>query len=564
MFSAPDGTIIEEPSPRPPDAGTANRRMCAGVYLDSDFRDLVLRKIYCDRNRWIAPSHGFSLTPLMVHAWRAWRLEVMQHVLIIAIFVTAGLWEWRAPAIAASLLAALHVGRRLFPLIGEIAAFYRGRGSYQEFERLRKRQEPLGYAMLLSLGVCAAVIISGLRTNLLWHGPPGPLLARSGLAGGAVVLALVGGVLAALGAVRQLRLNSLLRKDTDLPWPHGQRLSLIKAQEEHPFSVYSSFTPFVGSGERIVTWSFAQRLIRATTNADGKGAEYESPPFHAQSLVDHLKDKIKRLTYDTNPESRLPGLSVTDQVLIEGTHAYGYLPLLLNEPDSDDVREAIADTIERSNDAARHYLACQVESWGGEIVTTVFVHLSLQGRTLYLEFSTYALLPTREKYHVIDEIRGTGPTAVVRATWRSLAELPSAPLGLWRLPLAARDLVRAFLARTDGTVKARKGVNIGATISAREAATEESPESYFQYRDIIQHSKIIERRLIASVAEFLEGQQVDTSEFWQRANTVLNYGVIMTAGGTINVTDSAIGTQATASGGPAPATGASGPSGVSG
>jgi hypothetical protein len=414
--------------------------------------------------------------------------------------------------------------------------------------------------MLLFLGMCAVVVISGLQASLPWHGSPGQLLARSGLVGGAVILAIVASVLAVIGAVRQVSLNSLRRNNASQlrKLSLGPRLSIIKAQEEHPFSVYSSATPFVGSGERVVTWSFAQRLVHASSGEEGKNIEYETLPFHAQLLVDHLKERINLLRWDMNQESRLPGLTVADRVLIEGTHAFPYLPVLLNGADSGAVKGAIAETIERSSDAARHYLACQIESWGGEIVTTVFVHLSLQGRTLYLEFSTYALTPTRQEYHIIDEVGGTGSVAVVRAIWRSLAGFPAAPLGLWRLVLAISDVFRALRARTDGTAKVRRGINIGATVSAREAATEKSSESYFQYRDIIQHSKIIERRLIASVAEFLENQHVDTSEFWQRANAILNYGVVIAAGGSITVTDSAIGTQASAGGAPAPTGGTGG------
>jgi hypothetical protein len=122
--------------------------MCAGVYLDSAFRDLVLRKVYCDRNRRVAPSYGFSLIPVTVHAWRAWRLEIAQHVLVLAIFVVAGLRAWPAAAIAASVLAAFYVGRRLLPLVGDFAAYYRGQKSYLEFEQLRSRQTLLGYCML--------------------------------------------------------------------------------------------------------------------------------------------------------------------------------------------------------------------------------------------------------------------------------------------------------------------------------------------------------------------------------------------------------------------------------
>ena len=78
---------------------------------------------------------------------------------------------------------------------------------------------------------------------------------------------------------------------------------------------------------------------------------------------------------------------MADQVFIEGTHAWSYRHVLRGLRGSDDVEEVMTEAIARPSDVARHYLACQVVSWGGEIVTTVFVHVSLQGRTLYLEFS---------------------------------------------------------------------------------------------------------------------------------------------------------------------------------
>ena len=80
--------------------------------------------------------------------------------------------------------------------------------------------------------------------------------------------------------------------------------------------------------------------------------------------------------------------------------------------------------ITHSSDVARHYLACQVPSWGGEVVTSIFVHVSLQGRTLYLEYSVYALMPTRKEYQVIDEVGATGPASVARAAGKSILSFP--------------------------------------------------------------------------------------------------------------------------------------------
>src|SRR5699024_5120233 len=113
-----------------------------------------------------------------------------------------------------------------------------------------------------------------------------------------------------------------------------------------------------------------------------RGHEFDEPPFTAQKLVDRLKDRITALSEDDNPETRLPGLTVTDHVFVDGTRAGRFGHARASEPQSNYVRMAIAEAIANPSDVARHYLAARIESWGGEVVTSVFVHVSLQGRTL--------------------------------------------------------------------------------------------------------------------------------------------------------------------------------------
>ena len=160
--------------------------------------------------------------------------------------------------------------------------------------------------------------------------------------------------------------------------------------------------------------------------------------------------------------------------------------------------------------------------------------MSLQGRALYLEYCVYALPPTRSEYQVIDEVGATGPASVARAAGKSIFTLPETVIAPQRLARGCGDLLAALRAQKDGTRVIRRRTNIGAQVSARELACGETAESYFQLRDIVQHFKVIERRLIASVGEFLEDRGVDTSEFWQRATTILNQGIINAGPGTIN------------------------------
>src|SRR2546430_17680616 len=60
----------------------ANRRMCAGAYLDREFRDSVLREVYNDRNRRVAPPYGFNAVLGLRHARRARWLQTCQQILV--------------------------------------------------------------------------------------------------------------------------------------------------------------------------------------------------------------------------------------------------------------------------------------------------------------------------------------------------------------------------------------------------------------------------------------------------------------------------------------------------
>jgi hypothetical protein len=158
---------------------------------------------------------------------------------------------------------------------------------------------------------------------------------------------------------------------------------------------------------------------------------------------------IAALQYDDNPETRLSGLRVTDCVFIEGTRTVCIGEALAAGPESDEVKRAIADVITRSSGVARHYLCAQVVSWGGEVVTSVFVHISLQGRTLYLEFATHALYPIRPEYGT-DRASGTRAAEIFAAIGAAVASLPGHMLDVKRLASAPIMLLPALRAGVQG------------------------------------------------------------------------------------------------------------------
>jgi hypothetical protein len=183
--------------------------------------------------------------------------------------------------------------------------------------------------------------------------------------------------------------------------------------------------------------------------------------------------------------------------------------------------------------AARHYLVCQVISWRGELVSTVYVHIAVQGRTLYLEFTAAALPPCDDRYRFVDMIGGTGRVAKVKAGLRGLVGAPQtvslAPFNLLRR--GRRAIARAWSDFDLGRM--RPGYDYGARMSVRELGTARDTRNHVQSQDILKHHRIIERRMLAAVLDFLEDRGVDTSEYRNQAANVLNAGVVMT-GGTLN------------------------------
>ena len=198
------------------------------------------------------------------------------------------------------------------------------------------------------------------------------------------------------------------------------------------------------------------------------------------------------------------------------------------------------------SDVARHHLACQIPAWDGELITTVFVHVSMQGRMLYIELTTLALTPSPQDFQVIDKIGGTGTWAAVRRAARDatrLSRIMQAPLRLVQAPAV---LIPAWWAQRD-VADFSSSLDVGAAVSARELAgsamngqdgqlwAAESTATYFQYLDVARHAKIIERRLLRTIELFLRARDVDTSDFVQRMNAILNNGIIHTGQGDVNV-----------------------------
>src|SRR5437764_10475833 len=82
-------------------ATSATHHLCAGAYLDREFRDTVISRVRHDCQHRVAPSYGFDLTAVAHHAWRAWLLETGGQALTVAVLALAAAMDSRAVLTAA-------------------------------------------------------------------------------------------------------------------------------------------------------------------------------------------------------------------------------------------------------------------------------------------------------------------------------------------------------------------------------------------------------------------------------------------------------------------------------
>jgi hypothetical protein len=556
----------EEPCPipdvakPPPDChqnSTATRHLCAGVYLDPAFRDLVLRKVHNDTRHRVAPSAGFDLVSVVWHAWRARFLQDVTYVALLAVLVAAILSGIPAALVTLCLIGLWYLVPRAFRLApGVLRHLFSAAG-----DELMHRHEPRGNPAQLreqaqwlafTAGGCAlfgavAVLVAE------WQGTP--LVTLAVPAAGWAALA---GVLAAgSAALRQAALNSVNTAEALRPASLSRRLQVIHQQQIHQFVVYRRPKPvkkdkkpdrltqpdppelFVGSG--VVIHRFAPVAVDLLKPGSGTVAERKhlTQPFCTTKLVNHLVHSLAELAEGPGL-IRLPFLEVEHRVFVaeaDVARTREWLQPWPNEPD-------LHEFIDNPHTPAQHFLEIRVGT-DDELVTTVFAQVTMQGRSLTLHVAGCALTRTPADYHITDGHAAGGTSAILRSALRGLRDMPAEVVGSWRLilvPFLYLGAARAM--RPDHTLVPRRRHDIAARLSVREEKAVPWEDAGPDHPRIVGHMTILEQRLFAATEDFLVDHNVDISAFSKSAETIISANVVTMPGGQTHIDGSAVGNAA--------------------
>lgn len=307
-------------------ATAATRHLCAGTYLDREFRSMVIGEVRHNAARRVSPSYGFDLVPVVHQAWRAWWLETAGQAVILSVLGTA-----IAVDISVVITAACEGGiwylSWLMLRYGPETAQLRARSASARWLRRslrvhdRERHRELSRLLSFSAGGCAVLIVIG-GVAATSRGS----LANGVLAATALLLLLVSAS-AVIAAASQVALNRTCSAGSLRPARLGRRLAVIDQQQSCNYVIYRKpppddsgkspavpgwdreLTRFVGSGKLVHRWlpPLGVQLLRP-----GEGSmpdrEYLFPPFKAHELVEHLKEAMGPVG-DERPDTpaRIPG-----------------------------------------------------------------------------------------------------------------------------------------------------------------------------------------------------------------------------------------------------------------
>ncbi|MFI0979923.1 hypothetical protein ACH4SP_23330 [Streptomyces sp. NPDC021093] len=541
--------VPPQPQPRPPPSGRppvdpaaseACRLLCAGSYLDGEYRDAVIEELYVHEERLAAPSYGIDATRVLAHALRARRSELAWALGMLA------MWAVSVPLTGGLFLFVL------FPcLVLAVAGWIRGRSANPPWFRLVaaflvRLYGRISLAFVLFGLLLVAFSSSGTGSSVLDWLLPDALSAAvavasvtSGVAGQAwFTLGLFALIVAGVGLQRGQFARVLAHELSVRQFPHrnqdpaetldGVRFERlrdrIRTEQYSPLIMYRSGDPFCGAGLPVRPWALAVEL---KPRPDRK----EPPePITNTEVLRRITPLLEALRIPSGDPVRAAG--VRDRLRELQLDECVFLPVTglprreLAPYGAGGFERHRANAVEEGGETRRHFLRIRVGGWSEEVVTTVFVRVHTQGGMLMLEVAPHVLLPVRPLFQAADRLahQYRHNSWFGKAAY-ALAHTPSSP------GRAAATLVRGVVS----TWKLLTGGYGGALPDGPARAVRELGSdvdaSLFQEMDFSRYLKSVEDRVAGGVKAALHDAGWQTEEFVQQVNQVFNQ---MNNFGTVN------------------------------
>jgi hypothetical protein len=323
-----------------------------------------------------------------------------------------------------------------------------------------------------------------------------------------------------------------------------QTLQEVEFAQNANAMIYSGFSPFVGSGINIGGWSFAMDLDKGREEL---GRILKPQPVDVKDLYNEISSSLRVLN--------LANLAIEDKVCVNGRDIRDepvFLPDELARPCTKIDAASMQAVAESSSSKVRHYKLFRIVDWSGELVLSAFLRLSKPGHSLFIETNYCLLVPVDEKYRSVDSMNPV-------PTWQDWLNLLVGSgiksIFIWLVwPFYILNMVLGPLVRWWHREEMKHAVhqnptfNYGAANSLRERTTSASYRHYFQKLDKEMYMKVLESKILDSILKFLDARDVDTSGLKETQTRIVNSGIIISGGGSIEANSLAVGSGSSAGG----------------
>ncbi|GAA2914224.1 hypothetical protein GCM10020221_07420 [Streptomyces thioluteus] len=503
-------TVPDQPTV-PAHRTEATRLLCAGVYLDLDFRRRVIEELWEHRERPVAPSLGIDVAPVLGHALRARGQDAMTAFFLVVLW--AGFAACDYAYVSTADPAGLPFGLDLpmvwclmyavVSMVYWLAQVGAGRGGSAYVVDNRTLQSGLtGHGSMRAVKVVGSC---GLL-SAYWE------LAIEAMADGAgnwpaVVFPLL---LTVPVWFHRIWVASVMREELcwrawikDVPRIVPNRPALVEAIDREQCSqllVYDASRPFIGMGQPGEPWFFALELKRRA------GADAATAPLTAREVLElirpHLRDlqgPDEAVTYDS-----LKGLDMTELVCVPPKWRRNEVPY-----DPVKVGQCLREALEGGGEWHRHFLWVRVGAWKQDVVVSVLVRVHTQGGMLVVEVAPHVLMPVRLEYRAVDAIGERGEGGLlgwIRALRTAHAAGFAAVVSTWR---ACSDGCRSWFAA------AQRALPDSPAASVRELGSADRL-SLFQEMDASRYIRTVQDRVVSGVRDALRSRGYETDEFEQQ------------------------------------------------
>jgi hypothetical protein len=303
---------------------------------------------------------------------------------------------------------------------------------------------------------------------------------------------------------------------------------------------YSGYSPFVGVGFKIGGWDFALDIDKPKTTA-------ESRPilgFETVEIYIEIKDKIKRLN--------LPKLQVENKIIIAGNKVRDNTMFF----DGSNIKkkfdtESVTQFASNKMSEGRFYTNIFIDSEDDSGRFNTYLRFFKNDSILHTEVAFFAL-PLRIKDYKLYKnwkiFELNDGNRIIESFVKAVINFILGMFFIFKLLTKLDGIFTRHIKEENAEKNIEKSIeeNPSYDFGAKEHINQIITGSFDDFcrdQDFFMHMKIIEKRILNTIEEFLASKGIDTKDFRERETNILNNGIII-SGSKLNAQNLAIGDKA--------------------